>query len=123
MGICLCEIAVGLDCGEWVDGNFEWVDGNLKNKRLEVITNRTTSNPSAVAQASPQTRLFPAGACLTRLLWDTGATMLATLSVVSVSNVAPGPAEECATGVSCCGCAPPGWNKLDACMSGPISSA
>ena len=88
-----------------------------------MITNRTTNNPSAMAQASPQTRLFPAGACLTRLLWDIGATMLATLSVVSVSNVAPGPAEECATGVSCCGCDPPGWNKLDACMSGPISSA
>ena len=119
MGICLCEIAVGLDCGKWVDGNFEWVDGNLKNKRLEVITNRTTSNPSAMAQ----TRLFPAGACLTRLLWDIGATMLATLPVVSVSNVAPGPAEECATGVSCCGCDPPGWNKLDACISGPTTSA
>ena len=112
MGICLCEIAVGLDCGEWVDGN-------LKNKRLEVITNRTTSNPSAMAQ----TRLFPAGACLTRLLWDIGATMLATLPVVSVCNGAPGPTEKFATGVFCCGCAPPVWNKLDSCETEPTSSA
>ena len=103
---------MGLDCGEWVDGN-------VKNRKLEVISNRTTSNPSAMAQ----TRLFPAGACLTRLLWDIGATMLATLPVVSVNNVAPGPAGECATGVSCCRCAPSGLNKLDACICGPTSSA
>ena len=107
---------MGLDCGEWVDGT-------VKNRRLEAIINRTTSNPSAMAQTSPKPRLFVGGACLTRLPWYIGATMLATLPVISVSNVASGSTEEFATCVFCFGCASPGWNKLVACMCGPTSSA
>ncbi|GAC1350588.1 MAG: hypothetical protein NVSMB27_34500 [Ktedonobacteraceae bacterium] len=43
--ISLCVMAVGLDCDECVEGN-------VKNRMLEVIPNRTTSNPRAMARLS-----------------------------------------------------------------------
>lgn len=95
-----------LDCGEWVDGN-------IKNRRLEARTNRTTSNPTAMGQASPKARLFSGGVWLTRLPGGIDATMLATLPVTSVSKVAPGPTEKFVTGAFCCECAPPVCNELD----------
>jgi len=114
VGISLCAMAVGLDCDECVEGN-------VKNRRLEVIPNRTTSNPRAMAQTS--LGLLSGGTCLTKLSPYIGATILATLAVESARKVSPVPAVEFTMGVRGGVWTLPDWNTLDAWRAEPSSSA
>ena len=97
------------------------MEGDVKNRRLEVMPIRTTSNPRDMAHTSLDARLF-SRACLTKLSRYIGATILATLALVSARNGAPGPAEEFAMSVCPGVWTPPGWKTLDSCEVEPSTT-
>ena len=79
VGIFLCEIAVGLG---------DNVEGNGRNRRLYIRESVTINNATATPQTNLNARLLSLCLFFTKLPRNIGATILATLAVVSARNAA-----------------------------------